>query len=76
MPVSELCHDPLPGYLKASVAIAAVPAIGLIGTIAARSRKLLRVLGDDTEGLSDADALRKLTDRILVPTLPRGLSQC
>lgn len=59
-------------YLKAGVAIAAVPAIGLIGTIAARSRKLLRVLGDDADGLSDADALRKLTDRILVPTLPRG----
>ncbi|MDD9722428.1 minor capsid protein [Sulfitobacter sp. PR48] len=59
-------------YLKASVAIAAVPAIGLIGTIAARSRKLLRVLGDDADGLSDADALRKLTERVLVPTLPRG----
>jgi hypothetical protein len=32
----------------------------------------LRVLGDDADGLSDAEALRKLTERILVPTLPRG----
>ena len=59
-------------YLRASVAITAVPAVGLIGTIAVRSRKLLRVMGEDADGLSNAGALRKLTDRILVPTLPRG----
>lgn len=43
-------------YLRASIAIAAVPAIGLIGMIAARSRKVLRVLGDvdwEAETLKD-----------------------
>lgn len=66
----EAIHEE--AYLKASVAIAIVPAVGLVGTITTRSRKLLRVMGDDAGGLNDAQVLRKLTDRSLAPALPRG----
>ncbi|AJE46067.1 minor capsid protein [Celeribacter indicus] len=62
-------------YLRASIAIAAVPAIGTVGAVAGRARRLLTVLGDDAGGLGDAAALRRLTDRILVPGLPRGFRQ-
>ena len=59
-------------YLRTSVAIAVIPAAGLIGSIAARSRRLLQALGKRADGLSDEAALRKIVEQIIVPSLPRG----